>query len=147
MEEKIVLSIQNPKDVLISYVDIYLGDKNVSLEVLSNDNAKINLPFDKDEGEGELIVKIRYKTLPNQEQKQKNQTQTTIKDQVINKDIINKNNLKVEEKRRINEHINKNKKNEYKEFGDIIVAESDPNSLKEIKEKEKKKKYSDIIIV
>ncbi|ACX73332.1 conserved hypothetical protein [Methanocaldococcus vulcanius M7] len=146
MEEKIVLSIQNPKDVLISYVDIYLGDKNVSLEVLSNDTTKINLPFDKDEGEGEIIVKIRYKTLPNQEQKQKNQIQTTIKDQVINKNVISENNCKVEEKHRINEHINKNK-NEYKEFGDIIVAESDPNSLKEIKEKEKKKKYSDIIIV
>lgn len=64
MEEKIILSIQNPEDVLISYVDIYLGDKNVSLEVLSKDTAKINLPFDKDEGEGEIVVKIKYKTLP-----------------------------------------------------------------------------------
>ena len=71
MDEKIILSIQNPESIIISYVDIYLGDKNVSLEVLSNDKAKINLPFDKDEGEGEIIVKIRYKTLPNHKNKNK----------------------------------------------------------------------------
>ena len=124
MDEKIILSIQNPESIIISYVDIYLGDKNVSLEVLSNDKAKINLPFDKDEGEGEIIVKIRYKTLPNH----KNNYKKVIKRQDYKNLIPNS---------------NKNKNNN----NNIIVADSKPIPLEDIKKGEKTKKSSDIIIV
>ncbi|ADC69610.1 conserved hypothetical protein [Methanocaldococcus sp. FS406-22] len=129
MDEKIVLSIQNPEGVLISYVDVYLGDKNVSLEVLSKDTAKINLPFDRDEGEGEIIVKIRYKTLPN-----------------------HKNNYKKEVKRQEYKNLTPNfnkitKKTNDRENNDIIVADSKPVPLDELKKEEKKRKLNDIIIV
>ena len=127
MDEKIILSIQNPESIIISYVDIYLGDKNVSLEVLSNDKAKINLPFDKDEGEGEIIVKIRYKTLPNH----KNNYKKVIKRQDYKNLIPNSNKNK-----------NNNKRN-----NNIIVADSKPVSLEDTKKEEKKRKLNDIIIV
>jgi hypothetical protein len=124
MDEKIILSIQNPESIIISYVDIYLGDKNVSLEVLSNDKAKINLPFDKDEGEGEIIVKIRYKTLPNHKNK-------------------NKKEIKRQDYKNLIPNSNKNKNNN----NNIIVADSKPVSLEDIKKEEKKRKLNDIIIV
>ena len=127
MDEKIVLSIQNPEGVLISYVDIYFGGKNVSLEVLSNDKAKINLPFDKDDGEGEIIVKIRYKTLPNH----KNNDKKDAKKQDYKNLIPNSNKNK----------ITKNNNN------NIIVADSKPVSLEDIKKEEKNRKLNDIIIV
>ncbi|GEM_PF-4437528 len=129
MEEKITLSIQNPEGVLISYVDIYLGDKNVSLEVLSNDTAKINLPFDKDEGEGEIVVKIRYKTLPNHKNKDKKE--------------VKKQNYK-----NLSSNFNKiSKKSNDRKNDNIIIAESKPASLEELKKEEKKRKLNDIIIV
>jgi hypothetical protein len=131
MEEKIVLSIQNPESVLISYVDIYLGDKNVSLEVLSKDTAKINLPFDKDEGEGEIVVKIKYKTLPHYKNK-------------------NKKEIKRQEHKNLITNFNKNKiteKTNDRRNSDIIVADSKPVSLDELKKEEKKRKLNDIIIV
>ncbi|XRP97489.1 hypothetical protein ACO3UB_02950 [Methanocaldococcus sp. 16A] len=128
MEEKITLSIQNPESVLISYVDIYLGDKNVSLEVLSKDTAKINLPFDKDEGEGEIIVKIRYKTLPHPKNKDK-------------KDIKKQNYNMMQNLNKITKKTN-DRKND-----NIIIADSKPVSLEELKKEEKKRKLSDIIIV
>jgi hypothetical protein len=128
MDEKIILSIQNPESIIISYVDIYLGDKNVSLEVLSNDKAKINLPFDKDEGEGEIIVKIRYKTLPN-----------------------HKNSYKKEDKRQnynnSTQNLNKITKKPKDKKSNIIIADSKPMSLEDIKKEEKKRKLNDIIIV
>ncbi len=124
MEEKIILSIQNPEGVLISYVDIYLGDKNVSLEVLSKDIAKINLPFDKDEGEGEIVVKIRYKTLPNHKNKDKKE--------------VKKQNYK---------NLSSNFNKITKKSNNIIIAESKPASLEELKKEEKKRKLNDIIIV
>ena len=128
MDEKIILSIQNPESIIISYVDIYLGDKNVSLEVLSNDKAKINLPFDKDEGEGEIIVKIRYKTLPN-----------------------HKNSYKKEDKRQnynnSTQNLNKITKKSKDKKSNIIIADSKPMSLEDIKKEEKKRKLNDIIIV
>ncbi len=129
MEEKITLSIQNPEGVLISYVDIYLGDKNVSLEVLSNDTAKINLPFDKDEGEGEIVVKIRYKTLPNHKNKDKKE--------------VKKQNYK-----NLSSNFNKiSKKSNDRKNDNIIIAESKPASLEELKKEEKKRKLNNIIIV
>ena len=131
MDEKIVLSIQNPEGVLISYVDIYLGDKNVSLEVLSKDTAKINLPFDKDEGEGEIVVKIKYKTLPHYKNK-------------------NKKEIKKQEYKNLIPNFNKNKitkENNNRGNSDIIVADSKPVSLDELKKEEKKRKLNDIIIV
>ena len=123
MDEKIILSIQNPESIIISYVDIYLGDKNVSLEVLSNDKAKINLPFDKDDGEGEIIVKIRYKTLPNHK---------------------NKKDVKKQDYKNLIPNSNKNK---ITKNNNIIVADSKPVSLEDIKKEEKKRKLNDIIIV
>ena len=129
MEEKITLSIQNPEGVLISYVDIYLGDKNVSLEVLSKDIAKINLPFDKDEGEGEIVVKIRYKTLPNHKNKDKKE--------------VKKQNYK-----NLSSNFNKiTKKSNDRKNDNIIIAESKPASLEELKKEEKKRKLNNIIIV
>ncbi|AIJ06278.1 hypothetical protein JH146_1436 [Methanocaldococcus bathoardescens] len=129
MEEKIILSIQNPESVLISYVDIYLGDKNVSLEVLSKDTAKINLPFDKDEGEGEIVVKIRYKTLPNHKNKDKKE-------------------VKKQDYKNLSSNFNKiTKKTNDRKNNDIIVADSKPISLEELKKEEKKRKLSNIIIV
>ncbi len=129
MEEKITLSIQNPEGVLISYVDIYLGDKNVSLEVLSKDIAKINLPFDKDEGEGEIVVKIRYKTLPNHKNKDKKE--------------VKKQNYK-----NLSSNFNKiSKKSNDRKNDNIIIAESKPASLEELKKEEKKRKLNNIIIV
>ncbi|ACV24697.1 hypothetical protein [Methanocaldococcus fervens] len=119
MDEKITLSIQNPEGVLISYVDIYFGDKNVSLEVLSNDTAKINLPFEKDNGEGEIIVKIKYKTLPNHKSKKENKKQN---------------------------YITQSTKTP-KPNNDMIVADSEPISLDDVKREEKRKKTSDIIIL
>ncbi|MEO2117290.1 MAG: hypothetical protein ABGW92_02640, partial [Methanocaldococcus sp.] len=116
--------------VIISYVDIYLGDKNVSLEVLSNDTAKINLPFDKDEGEGEIIVKIRYKTLPNHKNKNKDKE-------------VKKQNYKnlISDFNKIAKKTNDRKNN------DIIVADSKPVSLEELKKEEKKSKLNNIIII
>jgi hypothetical protein len=131
MDEKIVLSIQNPEGVLISYVDVYLGDKNVSLEVLSRDTAKINLPFDRDEGEGEIIVKIRYKTLPNH----KNNYKKEVKRQEYKNLIPNFNKNKI------------TKENNNRGNNDIIVADSKPVPLDELKKEEKKRKLNDIIIV
>ena len=125
MDEKIILSIQNPESIIISYVDIYLGDKNVSLEVLSNDKAKINLPFDKDDGEGEIIVKIRYKTLPNHKNKK------DVKKQDYKSSIPNFNKNKIAKDRKNN----------------IIIADSKPIPLGDIKKEDKTKKSSDIIIV
>ncbi|AAB98381.1 hypothetical protein MJ_0390 [Methanocaldococcus jannaschii DSM 2661] len=130
MEEKIILSIQNPEDVLISYVDIYLGDKNVSLEVLSKDTAKINLPFDKDEGEGEIVVKIKYKTLPHY------------------KNNNNKKEVKKQDYKNLTQTLNEiTKKTTNRKDNDIIIADSKPVSLDGLKKEEKKKKLNDIIIV
>ncbi|CAB3289731.1 conserved protein of unknown function [Methanocaldococcus lauensis] len=129
MEEKITLSIQNPESVLITYVDIYLGDKNVSLEVLSKDTAKINLPFDKDDGEGEIIVKIRYKTLPHPKN---NKDKKDIKKQNYN----------------MMQNLNKiTKKTNDRKNDNIIIADSKPVPLEDLKKEENKRKLSDIIIV
>ena len=62
--DKIKTTFENPKGIIISYINIKpskLKGGDITLELLSEEVQSIEIPYDKDIDEGEIIIKIRYK--------------------------------------------------------------------------------------
>jgi hypothetical protein len=62
--DKIKITFENPKGIIISYINIKpskLKGGDITLELLSEEVQSIEIPYDKDIDEGEIIIKIRYK--------------------------------------------------------------------------------------
>ncbi|AEF96565.1 hypothetical protein [Methanotorris igneus] len=62
--DKIKITFENPKGIIISYINIKsskLKEGDITLELLSEEVQSIEIPYNKDIEEGEITIKIKYK--------------------------------------------------------------------------------------